>query len=80
MEAIRAGHGLRCATPEIWAEVQATYYGITSRLDDQFGRIIQKIDTLGLWNSTMTMFFTDHGEYLGDYGLVRNSLRACLIA
>ncbi|EED21915.1 arylsulfatase A, putative [Talaromyces stipitatus ATCC 10500] len=31
---------------------------------------LDKIDNLGLWDSTVTMFFTDHGEYLGDYGLV----------
>lgn len=24
----------------------------------------------GLWDSTITMFFTDHGEYLGDHGLI----------
>jgi arylsulfatase A-like enzyme len=41
-----------------------------SRLDDQFGRIVQKIDNLNLWDSTITLFFTDHGEYLGDHGLV----------
>lgn len=41
-----------------------------SRLDDQFGRVVDKIDTLGLWDSTVTMFFSDHGEYLGDHGLV----------
>ncbi|OGM51276.1 arylsulfatase [Aspergillus bombycis] len=24
----------------------------------------------GLWDETITMFFTDHGEYLGDHGLI----------
>lgn len=58
------------ATPEIWAEIKATYFGMISRLDDQFGRVVDKIDQLGLWESSITLFFTDHGEYLGDHGLI----------
>ncbi|KAK8044547.1 alkaline-phosphatase-like protein [Apiospora rasikravindrae] len=39
-------------------------------IDWQFGRIVNKTKGLGLWDQTVTMFFTDHGEYLGDYGLI----------
>jgi arylsulfatase A-like enzyme len=70
MKVLREQYGTHRATPEIWAEVMATYYGMISRLDDQFGRIINKVDELGLWDDTVTMFFTDHGEYLGDHGLI----------
>ncbi|KUL84698.1 hypothetical protein ZTR_07617 [Talaromyces verruculosus] len=70
MEEIRRNYKLDEVPSETWAEIQATYFGMISRLDDQFGRIVHKIDNLGLWDSTVTMFFTDHGEYLGDYGLV----------
>lgn len=37
-----------------------------SRLDDQFGRIVNKTKEQGLWNDTITLFYTDHGEFLGD--------------
>ena len=70
MKTIRDQYGTERATPEIWAEVKATYYGMISRLDDQFGSIVKKLDELKLWDDTVTMFFTDHGEYLGDHGLV----------
>ncbi|KAJ5675468.1 hypothetical protein N7462_008365 [Penicillium macrosclerotiorum] len=70
MQMIRDRYGTHRASPEIWAEVSATYHGMISRLDDQFGRIVDKIDSKGLWDSTITMFFTDHGEYLGDHGLI----------
>lgn len=70
MAAIREQYGTHRATTEIWAEVKATYYGMISRLDDQFGRLIEKLDTLDLFDRTVTMFFTDHGEYLGDHGLI----------
>jgi arylsulfatase A-like enzyme len=70
MQMIRSRYGTHRATPEIWAEVSATYHGMISRLDDQFGRIVKKLDSSGLWDKTITMFFTDHGEYLGDHGLI----------
>lgn len=43
---------------------------MVSRVDDQFGRIVNKTKEQGLWNSTVTFFFTDHGEFLGDYELI----------
>lgn len=58
------------ATTEQWQEIIATYYDMISRVDHQFGEVVNKTKALGLWDSTVTMFFTDHGEFLGDYGLV----------
>lgn len=70
MKSIRERYGTDRATPEIWREIKATYYGMISRLDDQFGRVIEKLDSMDAWKDTITMFFTDHGEYLGDHGLI----------
>ncbi|KAH7149841.1 putative sulfatase [Dactylonectria estremocensis] len=70
MKTIREKYGTDRASDDIWKEVKATYYGMITRLDHQFGRILDKVDTLGLWNDTVTMFYTDHGEYLGDHGLI----------
>lgn len=70
MQAIREQYGTGRAQPETWREIMATYYGMITRLDDQFGRVVQKVRDIGAWDKTITMFFTDHGEYLGDYGLI----------
>ncbi|OJJ67130.1 hypothetical protein ASPBRDRAFT_187137 [Aspergillus brasiliensis CBS 101740] len=70
MQMIRSRYGTHRATPEIWAEVAATYHGMIARLDDQFGRIVAQLEATGLWDQTVTLFFTDHGEYLGDHGLI----------
>ncbi|CAH0043825.1 unnamed protein product [Clonostachys solani] len=70
MKANRDRYKTERATDEIWKEIKATYYGMITRLDDQFGRILNKVDDLGLWKDTVTMFFTDHGEYLGDHGMI----------
>ncbi|KAL4893113.1 alkaline-phosphatase-like protein [Aspergillus ambiguus] len=70
MKIIRERYGTDRATDEIWREVKATYFGMISRLDDQFGRVVNKLDKLHLWEDTVTMFFIGHGEYLGDHGLI----------
>ncbi|KAM0229789.1 hypothetical protein ACHAP5_011546 [Fusarium lateritium] len=70
MKSIREKYGTHRATGEIWKEIKATYYGMISRLDDQFGRVLKKVDELDIWKDTVTLFFTDHGEYLGDHGLI----------
>jgi arylsulfatase A-like enzyme len=65
-----------------WAELAATYHGMVSRLDDQFGRLSAAVEQAGVAERTVTFFFTDHGEYLGDYGLVEkwpSGLDDCLV-
>jgi arylsulfatase A-like enzyme len=53
-----------------WAELTRTYYGMVSRVDDQLGRVLHALDRSGQADRTVTFFFSDHGEYLGDHGLV----------
>ena len=70
MRAIREQYGTERLTPDDWAEIVATYYGMVSRVDDQLGRVLRALDRTGAADRTVTVFTTDHGEYLGDYGLI----------
>ena len=70
MQAIRQRYGTHRMSRDDWAEVTATYYGMVSRVDAQLGRVMQAVESAGAAERTATFFFTDHGEYLGDYGLV----------
>jgi arylsulfatase A-like enzyme len=82
MAALRERAGLDGLDPDDWAEITATYYGMVSRLDDQLGRVTAAVQTSGLEERTLTCFFTDHGEYLGDYGLIEkwpSGLDDCLL-
>ena len=82
MGALRERCGLDRLDPTDWSEIAATYYGMVSRVDDQFGRVISAVKSLGLEERTLTCFFTDHGEYLGDYGLIEkwpSGLDDCLV-
>ncbi|HXY93552.1 MAG TPA: sulfatase-like hydrolase/transferase [Acidimicrobiia bacterium] len=67
---LRERSGLDRLTDDDWAEIVATYYGMVSRVDDQLGRVLAALDCAGVADRTVTCCFTDHGEYLGDYGLV----------
>jgi len=53
-----------------WRKVKAYYYALVSHIDDQVGRIIDTIEELGLRENTLIVFTADHGENLGDHGLV----------
>jgi arylsulfatase A-like enzyme len=46
----------------------AYYHGLMDLLDDQVGRLMAVMDRRGLWDNTLVMFTTDHGEMRGDFG------------
>jgi arylsulfatase A-like enzyme len=63
---LRRAYGTDRLSLDDWAEIVATYYGMVSRVDDQLGRVVAGSDP----ERTATFFFTDHGEYLGDFGAI----------
>jgi arylsulfatase A-like enzyme len=50
--------------------LKAQYYGMISEVDAQLGRAIAAIDQRGEWNDTLVVITSDHGEQLGDHGLL----------
>jgi arylsulfatase A-like enzyme len=57
------GYGLR--------NVIAEYYGLTTWVDDTMGRMLRVLDEVGLAESTIVIFTSDHGDNLGSHGLVQ---------
>ncbi|MFT5221515.1 MAG: choline-sulfatase [Planctomycetota bacterium] len=45
------------------------YYGSTAYIDDRIGELLQVLKDTGLYENTVIIFTTDHGEMLGDHGL-----------
>ncbi len=48
---------------------KANYYANITFIDEQVGRVLDTLDELGLAESTLVVFTSDHGEMLGDRGL-----------
>jgi arylsulfatase A-like enzyme len=51
-------------------EAIALTYGMISMIDDWIGRIVERIQTLGLGSSTVIVFTSDHGDFMGDHELL----------
>lgn len=45
------------------------YYALVTEVDDWIGKILDKVDELGLTNNTLIIFTSDHGENLGAHGM-----------
>lgn len=48
----------------------AAYYGMTSLIDQEVGRILDYLDANGLSENTLVIYTTDHGHFLGHHGLI----------
>ncbi|MFC1479238.1 sulfatase [Planctomycetota bacterium] len=48
----------------------AVYYGMVSCMDKYIGTILDKLEELGLSDSTLIVFTTDHGHLFGQHGLI----------
>ncbi|MES2460453.1 MAG: sulfatase-like hydrolase/transferase [Armatimonadota bacterium] len=66
-----ANHGLHShrVEPETLRKNIAVYYGMISFMDEQIGRILARLDELGIADDTLIVFSTDHGHFLGQHGL-----------
>lgn len=60
-------------TEERWTELRATYYGMCARVDYQFGLVLDALKEAGVYDETAILFFSDHGDFVGDYGLVERT-------
>ena len=47
----------------------AAYFGALKMVDDCLGLIINKLKELKLWDNTLVVYTSDHGEMLGDHHL-----------
>lgn len=48
---------------------RAAYYGLTTRLDALVGQVLEQLEALGLADSTLVVYSSDHGDQLGERGL-----------
>lgn len=51
------------------------YYAMIRLIDDQLGRILDALEESGQADNTIIVFTSDHGETLGDHGLILKGCR-----
>lgn len=63
------GYHSHQTTEERHRQLTATYYGMVSMMDKNIGKILDKLDELGIADETIVVFTTDHGHFFGQHGL-----------
>lgn len=59
---------------ELVRQAKIGYYACITHLDHQIGRLIQELKERHLYDNTLIIFTSDHGELLMDHNLFRKSL------
>lgn len=54
---------------DAWRKSFAVYWGFTTLIDDQLGRLLAELEAQGVEEDTIVVFLSDHGENLGAHGL-----------
>lgn len=73
LKGIYERQNLRSWTEQRWTELRATYYGMCARMDHLFGMLIDALYESGVYDDSAIFFFSDHGDFTGDYGLVEKT-------
>ncbi len=55
---------------ESMRHLRAQYYGMISEVDSHLGRIISRLEERGEYGETLIVVTSDHGDQLGDHGLI----------
>lgn len=52
-------------------ELRRQYFGMIGEVDHQLGRVWEALRRSGAWDDTLVIVTADHGEQLGDHGLLQ---------
>jgi arylsulfatase A-like enzyme len=58
---------------EEYQRMCAAYYAMISHIDHHIGRILDFLRETGLYDNTIIIYTSDHGDYNGDHGLIRKN-------
>ena len=56
-----------------WDELRAVYLGMCTKVDEQFRRLCEALKEAGIYDDCAIFFFSDHGDWDGDYGLAEKA-------
>ena len=53
---------------------RSNYHGMLRLIDDQFKRLVEGLEQRGLRENTWIIYLSDHGDFVGEYGLIRKGV------
>ncbi len=65
---LRIGNAHAHLTKNAMKKARGVYYGMITNIDHQVNRLFQYLRHNDLWDNTIIVYTTDHGEHLGDHG------------
>ena len=57
--------------PDILPRLRSNYLGMLRLIDDQMRRLVSGLKRMGVYENTIIVYLSDHGDYVGEYGLMR---------
>ncbi|MCX7045585.1 MAG: sulfatase-like hydrolase/transferase [Candidatus Sumerlaeota bacterium] len=66
---LRAGFSMANVPPQIVRKGRELYYGFTSWVDTEIGKVLKTLKDSEAANDTVIIYTTDHGENMGEHGL-----------
>ncbi|MBF0245791.1 MAG: sulfatase-like hydrolase/transferase [Planctomycetes bacterium] len=73
LKAYRPFFGNKAPEEAVMREIIAQTYGMITHVDDNIGRILVRLEALGLGENTHVILTADHGEYLGNHDLIHKA-------
>ncbi len=61
-------------TEDDFRRLKANYYGLVNMVDNAYGRVLKALEESGQADNTIIVYTSDHGEMMGDHGLMQKSV------
>jgi choline-sulfatase len=72
---LNAQHGVarfpELRDPDSLRRVRRAYYAMVTYIDRKVGELVATLQHAGLWDTTLVLFASDHGDMLGEKGMVQ---------
>jgi choline-sulfatase len=73
MQHHRRFYGVESLAEEDVRRARAAYYACVELVDEHVGFVLEAVERLGLRESTVVLYMSDHGEMYGEHGMWRKS-------
>ncbi|MFC1462559.1 sulfatase-like hydrolase/transferase [Verrucomicrobiota bacterium] len=69
LHALRNQCGSANVSEDDWVDIKRIYYAMCMKIDHLFGLVVDALKQNHLYDNTLIIFLSDHGDFAGDYAL-----------